>query len=57
VGHRLIPLTNYCRHRNRLLHAAFALFATRIGWKTLDDDLARFLKTHPEADVARAQRK
>jgi Peptidogalycan biosysnthesis/recognition len=57
VGHRLIPLTNYCRHRNRLLHAAFALFASRIGWKTLDDDLARFLKTHPEADVAGPQRK
>jgi Acetyltransferase (GNAT) domain len=51
VGHRLLPLTNYCRHRNRLLHGVFAFFARFIGWKTLDDDLARFLKAHPEADA------
>lgn len=49
VGHRLVPLTNYCRHRNPLLHGAFALFARRIGWKSLDADLARYLKAHPEA--------
>jgi hypothetical protein len=53
VGHRLVPLTHYCRHRNRLLHGAFALFASRIGWKSLDDDLARHLKAHPDVGTGR----
>jgi hypothetical protein len=51
IGHCLVPLTNWCLHRNRLIHRAFALFARRINWRTLDHDLARFLTAHPEADV------
>jgi hypothetical protein len=52
TGHRLVPLTNYCQHRSRFMHAVFALFAKRIRWQTLDDDLARHLAAHPEADAA-----
>jgi hypothetical protein len=51
IGHRLVPLTNYCQHRNRLLHWVFGLFGGRVTWQSLDDDLAHFLKAHPEADA------
>ena len=52
TGHRLVPLTNYCQHRNGFMHKLFGVFAKRIRWQTLDDDLARYLKAHPEADAA-----
>jgi Acetyltransferase (GNAT) domain len=52
TGHRLVPLTNYCQHRSRTMHGLFGLFAGRIRWQTLDDDLARHLAAHPEADAA-----
>ncbi len=39
LGHTLIPLYNYCRHRNPLLHRLFAHVARRISWATLDTDL------------------
>jgi len=52
TGHALVPLTNYCRHRSGLMHWLFGLIATRITWKTLDDDLARYLAAHPEAKPA-----
>ncbi|HYL24604.1 MAG TPA: GNAT family N-acetyltransferase, partial [Burkholderiales bacterium] len=48
TGHRLVPLTNYCAHRNRAIHALGRLAARRIDWATLDDDLARFVRAHPE---------
>jgi len=54
TGHALVPLTNYCRHRSGVMHWLFALIATRITWKTLDDDLARYLAAHPEAKAASA---
>jgi hypothetical protein len=49
-GHRLVPLTNYCQHRSPLVHRVCAMVARRIGWRTLDDDLALFVEAHPEAD-------
>ena len=49
TGHRLIPLTNYCAHRNPVIHAVAGAFARRVDWSTLDDDLARHVKAHPEA--------
>lgn len=49
MGHDLVPLTNYCRHRNPLVHRIYATVARKIGWHTLDDDLAKYLKAHPEA--------
>lgn len=53
MGHDLVPLTNYCRHRNPLVHRLYAAIARTVGWHTLDDDLARFVKAHPEAVVQR----
>lgn len=49
VGHELVPLTNFCRHRNPLMNAVYKLIARRISWETLDDDLARYLRAHPES--------
>jgi hypothetical protein len=49
TGHALVPLTNYCRHRNFLLHRIYSHVAKTINWHTLDDHLAVFLKAHPEA--------
>ena len=40
LGHRLIPLTNYCQHRDPLFHRLFARVARNISWATLDKDLA-----------------
>ena len=48
TGHRLVPLTNYCAHRNRLLHLIGRACARYIDWATLDEDLARFSKAHPQ---------
>jgi hypothetical protein len=52
TGHRLVPLTNYCAHRNRFVHAIGRAFARHITWSTLDDDLARFLKAHPDFELS-----
>lgn len=54
-GHRLVPLTNYCRHRNRLLHAICARVARSVSWRTLDRDLADYLRAHPSADMSHAR--
>jgi hypothetical protein len=48
LGHALVPLTNYCRHRNRVIHWIFAQVAKTIEWGTLDADLAIYLRAHPE---------
>jgi len=47
IGHRLVPLNNYCRHRNVVLHQIYRIFAQTIHWASMDDALARFLKAHP----------
>jgi GNAT acetyltransferase-like protein len=49
TGHSLVPLNNYCRHRNVFLNAIYRIAAQRIGWASLDEALARFLKAHPES--------
>jgi Acetyltransferase (GNAT) domain len=49
MGHRLVPLNNYCRHRNIFLHHIYRILAQRVDWASLDDALARFLKAHPES--------
>jgi hypothetical protein len=41
LGHELIPLTNYCKHRNPIIHRLFASVARRVDWASLDEDLAR----------------
>lgn len=39
IGHVLVPLTNYCKHVNPLIHGIFKWIAGGITWATLDDDL------------------
>lgn len=53
LGHRLVPLTNYCAHRNPMIHGIYALVARTVSWATLDPDLARHLKAHPADDRLR----
>lgn len=52
TGHDLVPLTNYCRHRNFLIHRVYRHVARTVGWHTLDESLAVFLKAHPECAPA-----
>lgn len=40
VGHNLIALTNYARHRNPIVHVIYAAVAKSITWRSLDEDLA-----------------
>jgi len=42
MGHRLVPLATYCRHRNPVIQRIYAMVAKRISWKTLDAGLARY---------------
>jgi hypothetical protein len=46
IGNHLVPLTNFARHRNPLVHAVFAWQAKGINWKTIDNDLAVHLAAH-----------
>ena len=48
TGHKLVPLNNYCRHRNILLHTIYRIVAQRVHWASLDEALGRFLKAPPE---------
>jgi Peptidogalycan biosysnthesis/recognition len=48
LGHKLVPLNNYCRHRNIVLHHLSRLLAQRVDWASLDEGLAHFLKAHPD---------
>lgn len=48
IGHKLVPLTNYCAHRNPLIHLIYAAVARTVSWQTLDADLARHIAAHPE---------
>jgi predicted N-acyltransferase len=52
-GHELKPLFNYGRHLNPLMHWIYRKVAATITWQSLDEDLATYLKAHPEADVGR----
>jgi hypothetical protein len=48
TGHQLIPLTNFCKHRNTLMHSISKKVAGLVNWDTLDQDLALYLKAYPE---------
>jgi hypothetical protein len=50
TGHALVPLVNYCAHRNPLIHALAGALAGRVGWSTLDEALARHLAAHPQSE-------
>ncbi len=47
LGHALVRLDNFARHRNPLAHRALARVARRITWASLDPDLAEHLAAHP----------
>ena len=49
LGHELVPLTNYCTHKNRLVHWLYANAAKSVNWDTLDTDLAVYLEAYPES--------
>jgi hypothetical protein len=51
IGNTLVPLTNYARHKNPLIHKFFAWQAKSISWKTIDKDLALHLAAHSKPDV------
>ncbi len=53
MGHRLVPLTNYCRHVNPLIHWVYAKVAASIGWASLDEDLATYLKSYAAEDLVK----
>ena len=48
MGHRLVPLTNYCRHQNPIIQRIYSFFSKTIGWETLDPALARYASEHRE---------
>ena len=50
LGHRLVPLFNIFRHGNPFVHALFRMIGGRVTWRSLDGDLAEFLRAHPESD-------
>jgi len=54
LGHQLVKLTNYCQHVNPIVNWIYSRVAKDVSWQTLDDDLAVYLKAHPEADVISA---
>lgn len=48
IGHDMVPLTNYCKHRNPLIHWIYAAVGKTVNWDTLDDDLKIYLEAYPE---------
>jgi len=45
VGHELVPLNNFFRYRNPLIHFIASHLAKRISWSSLDEDLARAIRS------------
>jgi hypothetical protein len=39
LGHELVPLRNFFRYRNPLMHRIASIVARRITWGTLDETL------------------
>lgn len=48
LGNQLVPFTNYCAHKNPIIHWVYAKVAKTINWDTLDEDLATYLKAYPD---------
>ena len=42
VGHRLLPLTNYCHHANPLLRRIYRAVGSHVTWQSLDAELAGY---------------
>ena len=48
LGNDMLALTNYCKHKNPIVHWIYAKVAGTVNWETLDEDLAIFVKAYPE---------
>lgn len=55
IGHKLLPLNNFCRHRNLILHSIYRIFARTVSWASMDESLARFLKAHRDSGLAQTR--
>lgn len=55
VGHELIPLYNYARHLNPLVHFIYAQVGKTLSWASLDPDLADHAPARaPKVEAAKA---
>ncbi len=45
LGHELVPLATFSKHRNPLLHRVYARIARSVSWSTLDDALKVYLES------------
>ncbi|MEI6125311.1 MAG: peptidogalycan biosysnthesis protein [Pseudomonadota bacterium] len=48
LGNALVALTNYCKHKNPIIHWIYAAVAKMVNWNTLDKDLSIYAKAYPE---------
>ncbi len=51
LGHTLIPLYNHVRHQNSVINFIYKKIGSQVTWKSLDADLAYYLKAHPKAEL------
>jgi Peptidogalycan biosysnthesis/recognition len=51
IGHELVPLNNYFRYRNPLIHWIATMVSKKISWSSLDENL----KHHLESQVRRQE--
>jgi hypothetical protein len=52
VGHELVPLSNFFRYRNPLIHKVASILARRITWSTLDENLGRAIESRAWRNAA-----
>jgi len=50
TGHKLVELTNYCRHQNPIIHLIYKIFAKTVSWNSLDNSLEIYSKSQKNAD-------
>lgn len=50
IGHELVPIFDYLRHRNFLIHVISRWIVRSLDWAKLDGELALYLKAHPETN-------
>lgn len=48
LGNEMVPLSNYCQHKNSAVNFIYKMVARTINWNTLDPDLAIYVKAYPE---------
>ena len=48
LGNEMVPLSNYCQHKNSIVNFIYQMVAKTINWDTLDPDLAIYVKAYPE---------